>query len=102
MFAIIQSGGKQYRVAEGDVLRLEKLAADQGETVEFPVMMVGADDDVKVGRPTVDGASVKAEVVSHGRGRKLYIYKFKAKNNYRRKAGHRQPYTEVKITEVAG
>jgi large subunit ribosomal protein L21 len=101
MFAIIQSGGKQYRVAEGDVLRLESLVAEPGDVVELPVMMV-AGEDVKVGSPLLDGASVKAEVVSHGRGDKIYIYKFKAKANYRRKNGHRQPYTEVRITEIAG
>ena len=103
MFAIIQSGGKQYRVAEGDVLRLESLKAEPGDTVELPVMMLGGSDaEVKVGAPLVDGANVKAEVVSHGRGKKIYIYKFKAKANYRRKNGHRQPYTEVRIKEIAG
>lgn len=101
MFAIIQSGGKQYRVAEGDVIRLESLTAEPGEVVDLPVMMV-AGDDVKVGSPLLDGVSVKAEVVSHGRGDKIYIYKFKAKTNYRRKNGHRQPYTEVRIKEIAG
>ena len=100
MFAIIQSGGKQYRVAEGDVLRLESLRAEPGDTVELPVMMLGGGDEVKVGAPLVDGANVKAEVVSHGRGKKIYIYKFKAKANYRRKNGHRQPYTEVRIGEI--
>ena len=102
MFAIIQSGGKQYRVAEGDVLKLESLKAEPGDTVELPVMMLSGNDEVKVGAPLVDGANVKAEVVSHGRGKKIYIYKFKAKANYRRKNGHRQPYTEVRIKEIAG
>ena len=101
MFAVIQSGGKQYRVAEGEVVRLEKLAAEPGTTVELPVLLVGG-DAVKVGTPLVAGASVKAEVLTHGRCEKLYIYKFKAKNNYRRKNGHRQPYTEVRIKEIAG
>ncbi len=102
MFAIVQSGGKQYRVAEGDVLRLELLGeAELGDTVDLPVMMLGG-DDVKVGTPVVEGATVKAEVLAHGRGDKIYIYKFKAKNNYRRKNGHRQPYTEVRIKEIAG
>ncbi len=100
MFAIVQSGGKQYRVNEGDVLRLESLPAEPGEVVEFPVMMLGG-DAVQVGTPLVDGASVKAEVLAHGRGDKIYIYKYKAKINYRRKAGHRQNYTEVRITEIA-
>ena len=100
MFAIVQSGGKQYRVAEGDVLRLESLKAEPGDTVDLPVMLLGG-DDVQVGTPLVEGAAVKAEVVSHGRGEKIYIYKFKAKANYRRKNGHRQPYTEVRIKEIA-
>ena len=105
MFAVIQSGGKQYNVAEGDVVRLETLKAEPGETVSLDVMMLGGDtdsDNVKVGAPFVDGASVKAEVLEHGRGKKLYIYKFKAKSNYRRKTGHRQGYTAVRITEVTG
>lgn len=100
MFAVIQSGGKQYNVSEGDVVRLETLQAELGETVSLEVLMLGG-DDVKVGTPFVDGASVRAEVVSHGRGKKLYIYKFKAKSNYRRKTGHRQGYTDVRITEIA-
>lgn len=99
MFAIIQSGGKQYSVAEGDVVRLETLKAEPGEMVNLNVMMLSG-DEVKVGSPLVEGASVKAEVVGHGRGKKLYIYKFKAKSNYRRKTGHRQGYTEVRITAI--
>ena len=99
MFAIVESGGKQYRVAEGDVVRLEKLAGDVGATVELPVMMLGG-DDVKIGAPHVDGASASAEIVQHGRGDKVYVVKFKAKNNYRRRSGHRQPYTEVRITGI--
>ena len=99
MFAIVQSGGKQYNVAEGDVVRLETLDAAPGDTVNLDVMMLSG-DEVKVGAPFVEGVSVKAEVVGHGRGKKLYIYKFKAKSNYRRKTGHRQGYTEVRITEI--
>lgn len=101
MFAIIQSGGKQYRVTEGDVLRLEQLGAEPGETVELGVMLLGG-GEVKVGSPLIEGASVKAEVLGHGRGEKVHVYKFKAKANYRRKTGHRQPYTEVRITEISG
>ena len=101
MFAVIQSGGKQYNVAEGDVVRLETLKAEPGETVSLDVMMLGG-DEVKVGAPFIDGASVKAEVLEHGRGKKLYIYKFKAKSNYRRKTGHRRGYTAVRITEITG
>lgn len=101
MFAIVESGGKQYRVSEGDVVRLESLAAEPGEVVELPVKLL-AGDEVEVGRPRLEGASVKAEVLSHGRAGKLYVYKFKAKSNYRRKNDHRQPYTEVRISEIAG
>jgi large subunit ribosomal protein L21 len=101
MFAIIKSGGKQYRVAEGDVLRLELLDADAGSTLELPALLVGGGDDVKVGTPTVDGASVTLEVLGHGRGPKIDIYKFKAKTNYRRHLGHRQDYTEVRITGIS-
>jgi large subunit ribosomal protein L21 len=99
MFAIIVSGGKQYRVQEGDVVRLEKLEADAGATVEFPVLVLGG-DAVAVGTPRVEGAIVSGEVVEHGRGPKLHIRKFKAKTNYRRHMGHRQPYTDVRITGI--
>jgi large subunit ribosomal protein L21 len=101
MFAIVQSGGKQYRVEEGDVLRLEALEAEVGATVDLPVLMLGG-ETTKVGTPTVEGAKVSAEVVEHGRGEKLYIKKFKAKANYRRRTGHRQAYTEVRVTGIAG
>lgn len=101
MFAIIKSGGKQYRVSEGEVLKLEGLEAEPGDTVELPVLMAGG-DNVRIGTPFVDGAVVKAEVLGHGRGPKIHIYKFKAKANYRRKTGHRQPYTEVRITGLEG
>jgi large subunit ribosomal protein L21 len=101
MFAIIKSGGKQYRVSEGDVIRLEKISAEPGDVVELPVLMTGG-DSVKVGSPFVEGVTVKAQVIDHGRGEKIHIYKFKAKANYRRKTGHRQPYTEVRITGLAG
>ena len=99
MFAIIVSGGKQYRVQEGDVVRLEKLEAETGATVEFPVLVVGG-DDVRVGTPRLEGVVVSGEVVEHGRGAKLHIRKFKAKTNYRRHMGHRQPYTDVRITGI--
>lgn len=101
MFAIVQSGGKQYRVEEGDVLRLEALEAEVGATVDLPVLMLGG-ESTKVGTPTVEGAKVSAEVVEHGRGEKIYIKKFKAKANYRRRTGHRQAYTEVRVTGIAG
>ncbi|MGL4608665.1 MAG: 50S ribosomal protein L21 [Trueperaceae bacterium] len=100
MFAIIQSGGKQYRVAEGDLVKLELLTAEVGQSVDLPVLMLGG-SAVKVGTPLVQGASVKAEVVSHGKGEKLHSYRYVAKTNVRRKTGHRQPYTEVKITAIS-
>jgi large subunit ribosomal protein L21 len=101
MFAIVQSGGKQYRVEEGDVLRLEALEAEVGSTVDLPVLMLGG-ETTQVGTPTVEGAKVAAEVVAHGRGEKIYVKKFKAKANYRRRTGHRQAYTEVRVTGIAG
>lgn len=100
MFAIIESGGKQYRVQQGDVLRLEKLEAEPGATVDLPVLMLGG-DSVRIGSPRVEGAAVKAEVLAHGRGTKIHIYKFRAKTNYRRHTGHRQPYTEVRVAEIS-
>ena len=105
MFAIVESGGKQYRVAEGDVLRLEKLEAETGSEVVLPVLLFSNGDDaagVKIGAPNVEGATVKAEVIGHGRGEKIHVYKFKAKSNYRRHTGHRQQFTEVRITAVSG
>ncbi len=98
MFAIVKTGGKQYRVEEGDVLKVEKIAADEGAVVELPVLLLSG-DDVKVGAD-VGSATVKVEVLGHGRGPKLDIYKFKAKSNYRRKTGHRQDYTEVRVKSV--
>ena len=100
MFAIIKSGGKQYRVAEGDVLQLELLKAEPGEKVDLPIMMLGGDNP-QIGAPMLD-QTVTAEVVSHGRGEKIYIRKFKAKANYRRTTGHRQGYTQVRITDIPG
>ncbi|MCS4503805.1 50S ribosomal protein L21 [wastewater metagenome] len=100
MYAVIKTGGKQYRVSEGDVLRVEKMEAEAGSTVEFDqVLMVGG-DDVKVGSPLVDGGRVSAEVVSHGRDRKVEVVKFKRRQGYHRKHGHRQHFTEVKITGI--
>lgn len=100
MFAVIQSGGKQYRVNQGDVLRLELLKAEPGDTVDLPVVMLGGDEP-KIGTPLVEGASVKAQVLTHGKDKKIYVNKFKAKSNYRRRNGHRQNFTSVRITEIA-
>jgi large subunit ribosomal protein L21 len=101
MYAIIATGGKQYRVSEGDILYIEKLEADLDSEVTFPVLFLGG-DKVVAGTPVVEGASVTGKVLQHGRGQKIVIYKFKAKKNYRRKQGHRQPFTKVEITGIKG
>lgn len=101
--AIIRTGGKQYRVAKGDVLRVEKLGGDVGAKVEFDdVLMVGAGDGAKVGTPTVNGAKVTAEIKRHGRGKKLIVYKFRRRKQYRRKNGHRQAFTEIEVKAIKG
>jgi len=100
MYAVIKTGGKQYRVAEGDVLRVERLDGDVGHEISFDeVLMVGG-DQVTVGRPTVTGAKVKAEIVAHDRARKIIVFKMKRRKNYRRKRGHRQPYTQIRVTGI--
>ncbi len=102
MYAIIETGGKQVRVEEGQEVYVEKLDVNEGETVTFDrVLMVGG-DDVKVGSPVVDGATVTAKVDKHGRAKKLTVFKYKPKKNYRRKQGHRQPYTKVVIDKING
>ncbi len=100
MFAVIQTGGKQYRVAEGDRLRVEKLAGDVGAKVTFDKVLLVGGEQIKVGTPLVSGATVSAEIVAQGRDKKLIVFKFRRRKNYRRKAGHRQPFTELKITGV--
>jgi len=103
MYAVIESGGKQHKVVPGEVLRLEKIAAEAGETVSFDkVMMIGTEGQVTIGHPYVDSGKVSAEVVGHGRHDKLRIIKMKRRKHYRRQAGHRQWYTEVKINEIVG
>ena len=103
MYAVIKSGGKQHRVEPGEVLRLEKLDAAEGETVNFDqVMMCGEGENIQIGTPFVDGVAVTAEVVSHGRGDKITIIKMRRRKHYRRQAGHRQYFTEVKIREISG
>ncbi len=101
MYAVIKTGGKQYRVTEGDVLRVEKLEADAGSSVKFDQVLLVADgDDVKVGAPMLKGGSVSGEVVSQGRERKIEVIKFKRRKDYQRHYGHRQHYTEVRITGI--
>ena len=102
MFAVFQSGGKQHRVAEGDVVKLELLGAEAGEEVVFDkVLMVANGDDVNVGAPYVDGGQVKAEVVRNERDKKVRIIKFKRRKDYLKRQGHRQWFTEVKITGIS-
>ncbi len=100
MYAIIKSGGKQYRVQENDEFRVEKLDAQVGDTVVFDEVMAVGGDELVVGAPYVEGIAVKAEVLEQGKADKVIIYKYKAKKDYRRKNGHRQPYTLVKITGI--
>lgn len=101
MYAIIEACGKQYKVAEGDVVFFEKLDTEEGKKVTFDkVILVSDEGNVKVGAPYVKGVKVEGKVVSHGKGKKIIVYKMKPKKNYRRKQGHRQPYTKVEITSI--
>lgn len=101
MYAVIETGGKQYKVSEGDTLFVEKLDVAEGEKVTFDkVLIVGNDADVKVGTPIVEGATVEANVVKNGKAKKIYVFKMKRKKNYRRKKGHRQPFTKVEISKI--
>ena len=101
MYAIIESCGKQYKVAEGDVVFFEKLEAEEGKKVTFDnVVLVSDDKKVEVGAPYVKGVKVEGKVVANGKGKKIIVYKYKAKKNYRRTQGHRQPYTKVEITKI--
>ncbi|NDY96899.1 50S ribosomal protein L21 [Wenzhouxiangella limi] len=103
MYAVFTTGGKQYRAAEGDVLRVEKLDADKGATVEInQVLMVGEGEDVRIGTPNLEGGKVTAEVVDHGRGDKIRIIKFRRRKHHMKQMGHRQYYTELKITGIEG
>jgi large subunit ribosomal protein L21 len=102
MHAVIQTGGKQYRVAQGDKLRVESLDAAEGEQVDLSeVLLVSDGDDVKVGTPHVDGARVQAKVVAHGRGKKIEIMKFRRRKHHQKRTGHRQNYTELEITGIS-
>ena len=103
MYAIIKTGGKQYKVAEGDVLNVEKLDAEKGAEVVFDeVLAIVNDGEVTVGKPFIDGAKVTATVEDQGKGEKILVFKYRAKVNYRKRAGHRQPYTAVKISGIQG
>jgi large subunit ribosomal protein L21 len=101
MYALIETGGKQYQVEKDQVLSIEKLPYEEGETVTFEnVLLVKKDGEVKVGTPYVEGAKVTGKVVKHGRGKKIIVFKYKPKKNYKRKQGHRQPYTQVVIENI--
>lgn len=103
MYAIIKTGGKQYRVEEGQTLKVEKLDVEAGDMVDFDkIKVVSTEDGLKVGQPNVEGAKVSAEVVEQGKNKKIIVFKYKPKNNYRKKQGHRQPYTKVKIKSIEG
>ena len=100
MFAIIETGGKQYNVSEGDIIKVEKLSNAVGDKVKFEVLMISDGKKLVAGTPTVKGAEVTAEVLSHGKGDKIVVFKYKPKKNERKKQGHRQPWTEIKIESI--
>ena len=100
MYAIIVTGGKQYKVEAGDEILVEKLDAEVGETVNFDVLMMADGDAVRIGKPVLEGVCAKAEVLEHGKGKKVVVFKYKPKKDYRKKQGHRQPYTKVRILSI--
>ncbi|NLO84042.1 MAG: 50S ribosomal protein L21 [Clostridiales bacterium] len=100
MYAVILTGGKQYRVSQGDTIYVEKLDQEIDSKISFDVLMLGSEDSVEIGTPTLAGAKVEGKVVSQVKGEKIIIYKYKSKKNYHRKAGHRQQYTKVEITSI--
>lgn len=102
MYAIVKTGGKQYCVEEGKKISVEKLDAEVGAEVVFDQVLLVAGDEVQVGAPVVAGAKVTAKVLEQGKGKKIRIFKYKAKSNYRRRQGHRQPYTKVEVTKIEG
>ncbi len=103
MYAILETGGKQYRVSEGDVITVEKIPGEAGDAVEFDkVLLLSEDGEVKVGSPYIDGAKISGEIVETGKGKKVIVFKYKSKKDYRRKQGHRQPFTAVEITSLTG
>lgn len=103
MYAIIETGGKQYKVQEGDVIRVEKLDLAEGDAVKFDkVLFVSKDGQINTGKPYLEGTAVDAVVEGHGKAKKIIVFKYKAKKDYRKKQGHRQPYTQVKIEKIVG
>ncbi|AEE91663.1 ribosomal protein L21 (BL20) [Tepidanaerobacter acetatoxydans Re1] len=103
MYAVIETGGKQYRVSEGDIIQVEKLPADVGESIEIDkVMALSEDNGLKVGKPWLENAKVTAKVLRHGKSDKIIVFKYKPKKNYRKRQGHRQPFTEIQIEKIEG
>lgn len=101
--AVIQTGGKQYRVAAGDTVRVEKLAGNPGDSIQFDqILLLSAEGKISVGKPTIPGAKVEGQILEQGRGPKLIVFKFRRRKRYRRKNGHRQDFTAVKITTITG
>jgi large subunit ribosomal protein L21 len=100
-FAVIKTGGKQYKVSEGDTLSIEKLDHKDGEVTFEEVLLVAKDDKVSIGTPTVSGAKVSAKVLADGKGKKKLVFRFKSKVRYKKKKGHRQPFTQVEITKIS-
>lgn len=100
MYAIIAAGGRQYRVSQGDVIYIDKVDQEADSTISFDVLMIGGEDEIKVGNPVIEGAKVEGKVLGQVKGDKIMIYKYKSKKNYHRRAGHRQPYTKVEITAI--
>jgi large subunit ribosomal protein L21 len=102
MYAVIRTGGKQYKVAAGDKLRVEKLPGNVGDAVTFDQVLLLGGEALKLGHPLVGGAKVEAKIVGQGLGKKLVVFKFRRRKNYRRKTGHRQPFTALEITNIVG
>ena len=101
MYAVIKTGGKQYRVSEGDRLRVEKIAGAKGDKIELAEVLMLGGDKVSIGAPMVSGAPVSAEIIGQGLGKKIVVFKMRRRKRYRRKNGHRQPYTELKVTSIS-
>jgi large subunit ribosomal protein L21 len=100
MFAVIETGGKQYKVQNDDIIFIEKLAVEADSAVDFKVIAIGGDDGLKIGSPYVEGATVSAKVLKNGKARKIMVFTYKSKKSEKRKMGHRQPYTKVQITGI--
>jgi len=100
VYAIFETGGKQYKASKGDIVFVEKLDGDPGKLVSFDALVVADGDDIKIGTPTVEGAKVRAKIVEHGKEKKVVTFKYKPKRNFRKKQGHRQPFTKIRITSI--